>query len=240
MSASAATCRGGAPATRTRSSSRRSCCSRPRSPGCVPRYEAWLARWPTAEALAAAALEDVLREWVGLGYNRRARAPVGGGAGGGARRVAGAPARAAGRRARTPPPRSARSPSAARRSRWTPTRGASSRGWGRRSSRRPGARRTSTRRRWSSARRCARRARRAATRARSRTGCDGPEQPAPRARARERFEDSNRWVRGRVVAALAAGEGVPHGIAPERLAPALQGLLRDGLIRQVAGGYALG
>ena len=38
----------------------------------VPRYEAWLARWPTAEALAAAALEEVLREWVGLGYNRRA------------------------------------------------------------------------------------------------------------------------------------------------------------------------
>jgi A/G-specific adenine glycosylase len=38
----------------------------------LPRYEAWLARWPTADALAAAALEDVLREWVGLGYNRRA------------------------------------------------------------------------------------------------------------------------------------------------------------------------
>ena len=43
-----------------------------------------------------------------------------------------------------------------------------------------------------------------------------------------------------MVAALAAGEGLPRGIAPERLAPALQGLLRDGLIRQVAGGYALG
>ena len=56
----------------------------------------------------------------------------------------------------------------------------------------------------------------------------------------ERFEDSNRWVRGRVVAALAAGEDVPRGIAPDRLQPALQGLLRDGLIRRVAGGYALG
>jgi hypothetical protein len=42
------------------------------------------------------------------------------------------------------------------------------------------------------------------------------------------------------VAALAAGEGVPRGIAAERLQPALQGLLRDGLIRRVAGGYALG
>ena len=41
----------------------------------------------------------------------------------------------------------------------------------------------------------------------------------------ERFEESNRWVRGRVVAALAAGEGVPRGIAPERLAPALAGPL---------------
>jgi A/G-specific adenine glycosylase len=38
----------------------------------VPRYEAWLARWPTVEALAGATLEAVLREWVGLGYNRRA------------------------------------------------------------------------------------------------------------------------------------------------------------------------
>src|SRR4051795_10367169 len=38
----------------------------------VPRYEAWLTRWPTVDALAAATLEAVLREWVGLGYNRRA------------------------------------------------------------------------------------------------------------------------------------------------------------------------
>jgi A/G-specific adenine glycosylase len=38
----------------------------------VPRYLAWLERWPTAEALAAAATGDVMREWQGLGYNRRA------------------------------------------------------------------------------------------------------------------------------------------------------------------------
>jgi A/G-specific adenine glycosylase len=38
----------------------------------VPRYLAWLERWPTAEALAAAPLGDVVREWQGLGYNRRA------------------------------------------------------------------------------------------------------------------------------------------------------------------------
>ena len=40
----------------------------------VPRYEAWLRRWPTVSALAAAAPSEVLREWVGLGYNRRALA----------------------------------------------------------------------------------------------------------------------------------------------------------------------
>jgi A/G-specific adenine glycosylase len=37
------------------------------------RWERWLERWPTVEALAAAALADVLREWQGLGYPRRAR-----------------------------------------------------------------------------------------------------------------------------------------------------------------------
>src|SRR4051794_41068978 len=38
----------------------------------VPRWHAWLARWPTVEALAAASAGDVIREWQGLGYNRRA------------------------------------------------------------------------------------------------------------------------------------------------------------------------
>ena len=38
----------------------------------VPRYERWLARWPTAAALAAASPADVIVEWQGLGYNRRA------------------------------------------------------------------------------------------------------------------------------------------------------------------------
>src|SRR5881396_1499874 len=37
----------------------------------VPRYEAWMERWPGARALAAAPAE-VLREWIGLGYNARA------------------------------------------------------------------------------------------------------------------------------------------------------------------------
>jgi A/G-specific adenine glycosylase len=38
----------------------------------VPRYLAWLERWPTVEALAEAPPGDVIREWQGLGYNRRA------------------------------------------------------------------------------------------------------------------------------------------------------------------------
>ena len=40
----------------------------------VPRWERWLARWPTVDALAAAPAGDVIREWQGLGYNRRALA----------------------------------------------------------------------------------------------------------------------------------------------------------------------
>jgi A/G-specific adenine glycosylase len=38
----------------------------------IPRYLRWLERWPTAEALAAAPIGDAIREWQGLGYNRRA------------------------------------------------------------------------------------------------------------------------------------------------------------------------
>lgn len=33
----------------------------------------WMVRWPTVEALAAASLIDVLAQWQGLGYPRRAR-----------------------------------------------------------------------------------------------------------------------------------------------------------------------
>src|ERR671925_2051023 len=37
----------------------------------VPRYLEWLERWPTVDALAGASAADVIREWQGLGYNRR-------------------------------------------------------------------------------------------------------------------------------------------------------------------------
>src|SRR5690606_39235156 len=38
-----------------------------------PYFEAFLARWPTVEALAAADTEDVMKAWAGLGYYSRAR-----------------------------------------------------------------------------------------------------------------------------------------------------------------------
>jgi A/G-specific adenine glycosylase len=41
-------------------------------PRVIPRYLAWIERWPSAAALAAASREEVIRAWQGLGYNRRA------------------------------------------------------------------------------------------------------------------------------------------------------------------------
>lgn len=39
----------------------------------IPKYESFLAQFPTARALATAPLSAVLRAWQGLGYNRRAQ-----------------------------------------------------------------------------------------------------------------------------------------------------------------------
>jgi A/G-specific adenine glycosylase len=38
----------------------------------VPRWRRWLERWPTVETLAEAPASEAIREWQGLGYNRRA------------------------------------------------------------------------------------------------------------------------------------------------------------------------
>jgi A/G-specific adenine glycosylase len=38
----------------------------------IPKFNAWMKRFPTAKKLAAAPTADVLRLWQGLGYNRRA------------------------------------------------------------------------------------------------------------------------------------------------------------------------
>lgn len=39
----------------------------------IPKYKSFLRKFPTVRALARASLGDVLREWSGLGYNRRAK-----------------------------------------------------------------------------------------------------------------------------------------------------------------------
>jgi len=66
-----------------------------------------------------------------------------------------------------------------------------------------------------------------------------PARPAPAGRPRPRFEDTDRYARGRIVAALLAREPLP-ALEPERLERALTGLARDGLVvRDAAGGPAL-
>lgn len=42
-------------------------------PRVIPKYVSFLKRFPDAQSLAHATLSDVLREWSGLGYNRRAK-----------------------------------------------------------------------------------------------------------------------------------------------------------------------
>ena len=65
--------RGGATATRTGSGSPRCCCNRPASRRRYRYYQRFLAQFPTAEALAAAPVGDVLKAWEGAGYYARAR-----------------------------------------------------------------------------------------------------------------------------------------------------------------------
>ncbi len=204
----------------------------------VPRYEAWVERWPTAAALAAAPLADVLRAWVGLGYNRRAvrlrEACAVVAAHGWPEHLETLPgvgpytAAAVGsfafdrqvvavdtnvRRvfaragALTPPPGGAATFNQA-----TMELGATV---------------------------CRPR----------RPRCDAcplacgwspppatPSPPPARARApAPRWEETDRWVRGRVVAALAGAEPWPAGVGEERLERALAGLERDGLVVRAGG-----
>ena len=57
----------------------------------------------------------------------------------------------------------------------------------------------------------------------------GVPQPPRRRRGAERFEDTDRWARGRILAALLAGDP-PPSLDPEREERALAGLERDGLV----------
>jgi A/G-specific adenine glycosylase len=196
----------------------------------VPRYEAWVERWPDAAALAAAPVADVLRAWIGLGYNRRAlrlheaaRVVARDGwpedlrdlPGVGPYTAAALGAFAFGRdevamdtNLRRVLDRTGGALEL------PPGRGAAFNnavmdlGATVCTSRRP---------------RCP-----ACPLACGWVPADPA--PAPVARSRPRFEDTDRYVRGRVVAALAAGEPLPTGVGEDRLARALTGLERDGLV----------
>jgi A/G-specific adenine glycosylase len=199
----------------------------------VPRYEAWVERWPTAAALAAAPVADVLRAWVGLGYNRRAlrlreacaavaaegwpddletlpgvgpytAAAVGSFAFG--RQVVAVDTnvrRVFARAGALAPP---------------PGRAADFN----QAAMELGATVCRPRRPRCGACPLA-------------CGWTAPPDAAPAARPAARWEDSDRWVRGRVVAALAGAEPWPDGVGEERLERALAGLERDGLVVRAEG-----
>ena len=186
----------------------------------IPRYEAWLARWPDAGALAAASPADVLREWVGLGYNRRAL------------RLRDAcvvvardgwPATAAALRALpgVGPYTAAAVASFAFDEQVAAVDVNVARVSGRLGTRPaalvPAGRAASF------------------NHAMMDLGATCPAAgagpaPAPRVAARQRFEETDRFARGRIVAALAAGEPLPVALGEERTERALAGLARDGMV----------
>ena len=212
----------------------------------VPRYEAWLERWPSAVALAAASPAQVLTEWVGLGYNRRAlrlrEACVVVARDGWPRDAAGLArlpgigpytaaavasfafdeqvaavdtnvARVASRVGLTP----AELLPAGEAAEWN------------QAAMELGARVCGARRvlcpecpagAWCPS--------------------SGQVVVAPRAPkgSRQRFEDTDRYARGRIVAALAGGAALPADLGAERLERALSGLERDGLVVRGSDGAA--
>jgi A/G-specific adenine glycosylase len=215
----------------------------------VPRFEAWIDRWPTAASLAAADRRDVLGAWVGLGYNSRAvrlqdACVV----------VArdGWPADAAGLRALPGigPYTAAAVASFAFGERVAAVdtnvvRICERLGLGGPDELLPADDRAAT---WNQAA-----MELGATVCRARAA-DCPRCPAarwcrsagrvvvpPRAAkgTRTRFEDTDRFVRGRIVAALARDEPWPDAIDPQRLERAIDGLVRDGLVVRTAEGPAL-
>jgi len=210
-------------------------------------YERWMERWPTVTALADAAPADVLRAWIGLGYNVRALRLQAA-----ARTVAreGWPRDAAGLRA-LPGVGGYTAAAVASFAFGEPIAAVDTNV--RRVAGRIGIEPAALlpRRRhadWNQAAMelgatiCTARAPRcercpAAPWCASR-GLSVTAPPAPR-RPAGRFEDSDRWVRGRIVAALAAGEGLPTEIEPARLERALDGLQRDGLIERSDAGLGL-
>jgi A/G-specific adenine glycosylase len=217
----------------------------------VPYYEAFLARFPTPAALAAAPVRDVLEVWSGLGYNRRALALQA------AARVidaTGWPDDLA-----TLPGVGPYTAAAVGSFAWD---------------REDPAVDTNVRRvieRWDGRQRkavaLAERARECMPPGRAaafnqammelgatvctprRPRCDdcpvgegcatreaGGVSAQPRRRGAERFETTDRWARGRVVAALLGREPWPRSLTGERLERTLAGLERDGLVVRAADG----
>ncbi len=205
----------------------------------VPRYEAWVARWPDAAALAAAPVADVLAAWVGLGLNRRAlrlreacavvaehgwpadltalpgvgpytAAAVGSFAFGRQEVAVDTNVRRVVVRAGPLAPPPG---GAATFNQATMELGATVC-----TARRPRCDACPLACGWTAPPASAR---------------------AARTRPRERWEDSDRWVRGRVVAALAGAGAWPAGVGDERLERALAGLERDGLVVRGADGPRL-
>jgi len=204
----------------------------------VARYEAWLARWPTAASLAAAPVADVLREWVGLGYNRRALR---------LREACAVVARCGWPDDLTElpgvGPYTAAAVAAFAFGRDTVALDTNVRRLFRRLGRELAPRRGegplfNQATIELGALVCRARAPRCSS-CPFAVACawDGDEVRERRPEAR--FEDTDRWVRGRVVAALAAGEALP-AVEPERLERALAGLVQDGLIRRDGDALRLG
>ena len=213
----------------------------------LERYEPWLQRWPTAAALAAATPAEVLTQWVGLGYNRRAL------------RLHAACAIVV----RDGWPRDSASLRALPGVGPYTAAAVASFAFGervaavdtnvRRIAARLGAQPDALLPRdrhedWNQAamelgaRVCTARTPRcgdcpAAPWCPSRGRVPRPV-PAPRG-PQPRFEDTDRWARGRVVAALAAGDAPPAQIAPDRLARVLAALERDGLVERGPFGVGL-
>jgi len=209
----------------------------------VPHYERFLARFPTPAALAAAPAAEAIAAWSGLGYNRRVLALR-------------AAAQAVAERGWPPVERLEELPgvgpytaAALGAFAWDAPMAAVDTNVRRVIERRDGARRgpRALARRaaallpdgraasWNQAMMelgatiCRPRRPRCAE-CPLRAGCAGPEamEARPR-RATERFETSDRWARGRLLAALVAGDPPPE-LAAERRERALAGLARDGLV----------
>jgi len=203
----------------------------------VPRWEAWMARWPSAAAVAAEPLAEVLRAWVGLGYNRRAvrlweacRLVAERGWPDDLRELPGVgpyTAAAVGAFAfgRDELPVDTNVARVLERLGGRPRGGAAVVGQALMDL---------------GATVCTARSPRCGECPLE--SCRSRGAVAPRARPgrpRVRFEDTDRWARGRVVAALAAGERLPEGLESWRLQRVLDGLARDGLVVLDASGLRL-